>query len=285
MILTHTIVDVRRRVAAARHNGLTIGLVPTMGALHEGHLALVRRAESECGFVVVSIFVNPTQFGPSEDYERYPRTLETDCSLCSEAGVDVVFAPDTAEMYPEGTSTWVEVEGITQILEGASRPGHFRGVATVCTKLFSIVQPDRAYFGQKDYQQLLVIRKMVCDLNLPLEIIAVPTVREPDGLAMSSRNVYLSAEERDAATVLSRALCLAKEMYESGTRAPEAIRAAAIRLIDEEPLAELDYFEVVDAETLAPVVHPDKPMVALTAVRIGRTRLIDNTILGAFNST
>lgn len=278
--LVHSIPETRDSVAEARSRGLKIGFVPTMGALHEGHKSLVRRARAECGFVAVSIFVNPTQFGPNEDYDRYPRTLGEDTEKCRAAGVDLVFAPSAAEMYPEGFDSWVEVKGtLTETLEGASRPGHFRGVTTVCAKLFGIVQPDYAYFGMKDYQQLLVIRKMVRDLNLPLGIVPCETVREPDGLAMSSRNAYLSPEERRAALVLSKSLEQAQAGFNSGERRAHAIREAAENLIASEPLAAIDYVAVRDADSLEPVEFIDRPAVLLLAVRIGSTRLIDNTVL------
>ncbi|MGB9620476.1 MAG: pantoate--beta-alanine ligase, partial [Armatimonadota bacterium] len=268
MRLAETIADVRQAISAAREGGWKVGLVPTMGALHEGHMALVRRARAECGFVVVSIFVNPTQFGPSEDYDRYPRALHEDARKCEAAGVDLVFAPSVAEMYPEAFDTWVEVRGhLTETLEGEARPGHFRGVTTVCAKLFNIVQPDCAYFGTKDYQQLKVIQKMVLDLNLPLEIVPCETVREPDGLAMSSRNAYLSPEERQAALVLNRALDQARATFNSGERRASVVQEAAQRLIEAEPLARIDYVAVRDADTLEPLERIDRPAVLLLAVR------------------
>lgn len=279
MNLLHTIPQLREQVAAARRSGSIVGLVPTMGALHDGHLSLIRRARSECGFVVVSVFVNLTQFGPGEDLDRYPRDPEADVRACAEAGVDVVFAPDAGQMYPDGFDTWVEVGGPARVLEGVSRPGHFRGVATVCAKLFNIVGPDRAYFGRKDYQQLKVIEKMVRDLDMRLEIVPVDTVREPDGLAMSSRNVYLNADERRAATVIHQALSEAVAAFEAGERSAASVQDLAQNLINLEPLAELDYAAVVDAETLMPVDSLDLPAVLLLAVRIGGTRLIDNVVL------
>lgn len=279
MSLVHTISEVREATAAARREGRTVGLVPTMGALHEGHMALVRRAREQCGFVGVSIFVNPTQFGPSEDFARYPRTLEADSRMCQQAGVDLIFAPDADEMYPEGFGTWVEVGGVTEMLEGEFRPGHFRGVATVCLKLFNIFRPDRAFFGLKDYQQLQVIRKMVRDLDLPVEIVPVEIVREPDGLALSSRNRYLNAEERRAALILSKSLAAAKSAFDSGERSAQAIGSIVRSVLDSEPLAQTDYAVVVDAETLVAVERIDRPAVVLLAVRIGGTRLIDNAVL------
>jgi pantoate--beta-alanine ligase len=274
-------VDEMRVIAAKAHaEGKQIGLVPTMGALHAGHLSLIARARQECGFVAVSIFVNPTQFGPKEDYHRYPRSLETDSHKCENAGVDVVFAPLAVEMYPGGFDTWVEVKGPAEVLEGQSRPGHFQGVATVCTKLFNIVDADRVYFGKKDHQQLTVIKKMVSDLNMNVEVVPVETMRERDGLALSSRNSYLDQREREAALVLSRSLDTARKVYESGERNAKAIQTRVWNLIAAEPLAQVEYVAVVDAETLTPVETIEKPVVVLLAVRIGTTRLIDNTVLG-----
>ncbi len=278
-MLVHKISEVREQVAGARKEGKTVGLVLTMGALHEGHLTLVRRAREQCDFVGVSIFVNPTQFGPSEDFNRYPRTLDSDSSLCNEAGVDLIFAPDVHEMYAEGFDTWVEVGGVSRMLEGESRPTHFRGVATVCLKLFNIFQPDRAYYGQKDYQQLQVIRKMARDLNLPLEVVSVEIVRESDGLAMSSRNRYLSFDERKAALILSKSLDEAKSAFDSGERNMDAISSLVQARLDSESLAKTEYAVIVDAETLLPVEAITRPAVVLLAVRIGATRLIDNMLL------
>lgn len=281
MKTVHTIAEVRAEIKRARALGKSVGLVPTMGALHAGHMALVRRAREQCGFVAVSVFVNPTQFGPSEDLDKYPRTLPSDQKLCEEAGVDFIFAPSAAEMYPPGFDSWVEVGGVTARLEGASRPGHFRGVATVCTKLFSILTPDRAYFGRKDYQQLKVMQKVVRDLNLPLEIVPVETVREDDGLARSSRNRYLNPDERRAALVLSKALSAARTAVQSGQTSALAIQNEVVRLIEAEPLATVDYVDVADAETLEPLTTLRTPAVILLAVRIGSTRLIDNALLDA----
>lgn len=257
----------------------TWGFVPTMGYLHEGHLSLVRRARAENDHVAVSIFVNPTQFGPHEDYNRYPRDLERDLQLLAPLGVELVFAPPVEEMYPPGFQTWVVVEEVSRPLEGAARPGHFRGVATVVTKLFNILQPDRAYFGQKDAQQTVVIRRMVQDLNIPVEIVVCPTVREPDGLAMSSRNTYLSPEERQAATVLFRALQAAKARYEEGERDAERLRAVMREVIQAEPLARLDYVSVADPETLQELSRVEDRALLSLAVYIGKTRLIDNILL------
>jgi len=279
MTLVHTISEVRSCIAAARREGKSIGLVPTMGALHEGHLTLVRRAREQCDFVAVSIFVNPTQFGPSEDFTKYPRTLEADSDMCREVGVDLIFAPNAQEMYPEGFDACVEVGGLTQMLEGEFRPTHFRGVTTVCAKLFNIFQPTRAYFGRKDYQQLQVITKMVRDLDMPLEIVPVDIVRESDGLALSSRNRYLSADERSAALILSRSIDAARCAFRSGERSAAAIQSLVRSRLNSEPLAKTDYAVVVDAETLLPIEAIDRPAVVLLAVRIGATRLIDNTIL------
>jgi pantoate--beta-alanine ligase len=279
----HDSIDgIRAAVRAARGRGERVGLVPTMGALHEGHLRLMRAARTECQFVAVSIFVNPTQFGAGEDYERYPRSLESDASQCTTAGASAVFAPTVETMYPHGLiSTWVEVPGLSERLEGASRPGHFRGVATVVLKLLHIVQPDAAWFGEKDYQQLQVIRRMVADLAVPVTIQALPTVREHDGLAMSSRNRYLGLAERRAAQVLSRALAAARNAVRQGERDVERVRQAMRNTLESEPLAQVDYAEVADAESLAPisVLAPERLAVALLAVRVGPARLIDNCVL------
>ncbi len=265
----------------AVRRGLTgsVGLVPTMGYLHEGHLALVRRARSENETVVVSIFVNPTQFGAGEDFQTYPRDPERDLTLLEGEEADVVFMPPAEEMYPAHFSTWVDVQQITERLEGAFRPGHFRGVATVVAKLFNIVEPTRAYFGQKDAQQLIVIKRMVSDLNMNLELVAVPTVREPDGLAMSSRNTYLSLGERQAALVLWQALNLANQLWSEGERNAGKIRQKMKALIDSEPLAQIDYISVADAESLEELGEIDRPALVSLAVRIGKTRLIDNIVL------
>jgi pantoate--beta-alanine ligase len=257
-----------------------VGFVPTMGYLHEGHLALVRQARAENVSVVVSIFVNPTQFGPQEDFARYPRDPQRDLALLDKEGTDIVFMPSADEMYPKNFDSWVEVGKVAERLEGAARPGHFRGVATVVAKLFNIVQPDRAYFGQKDAQQLIVIRKMTRDLDMNLEIVAVPTVREPDGLAMSSRNTYLNPEERKQAIVLYQALTLAQKLYSEGERGAEAIRQQMTALIQKQPLAKIDYISIADAETLDELDTVKPPALVSLAVRIGRTRLIDNVVVG-----
>jgi pantoate--beta-alanine ligase len=266
------------RQARARFGRL--GLVPTMGYLHAGHLSLVRQARAECGAVAVTIFVNPTQFGPREDLSRYPRDLERDLRLLREEHVDLVFVPSVAEIYPPGFSTFVDVRDVTEMLEGAVRPGHFQGVATVVCKLFNITQPTRAYFGQKDAQQTVVVRKMARDLDLPLEVVVVPTMREPDGLAMSSRNVYLSPEQRQAATALYRALGAAAERYAAGERDAEALRQAMRTVLESEPLASLEYISVADALTLRELDHVGAAgALCSLAVRFGSTRLIDNMLL------
>lgn len=257
-----------------------VGFVPTMGYLHEGHLSLVRRARAENASVAVSIFVNPAQFGPAEDFERYPRDPERDAAMLRKAGTDLLFMPSAEEMYPAGYDTWVEVGGVTARLEGAERPGHFRGVATVVTKLFNLVQPDRAYFGQKDAQQLVVIRKLTRDLNLPVEIVPCPTVREPDGLAMSSRNVYLSPEERREALALSRALREAERLFAAGERDAGVLRERMRAVIAEgAPRGRIDYVSVADVETLAELERVDRRALASLAVRFPSARLIDNTVL------
>ncbi len=264
----------------------TVGLVPTMGFLHDGHLSLIRRARDECKHVVVSIFVNPTQFGPKEDLAKYPRDLEKDLRLISSletpstASEIVVWTPSAESMYPTGYQTWVDVEAMTHPLEGAMRPGHFKGVTTVVAKLFNAVQPHRAYFGQKDAQQVAVIRRMVRDLNFPLEIVVCPTQREADGLAMSSRNVYLDPEQRKAATILFRSLSAAKELYEAGERDAEKIRGKMKEVLASEPLAEPQYVSCADYDTLEELdVIQGKTLLSM-AVFIGKTRLIDNFVLG-----
>jgi len=279
MQLIHSINEMRSLVRELRNRGTTIGFVPTMGYWHEGHLALMREAKSKTSFVVASIFVNPLQFGVGEDYEEYPRDLERDTALAKKSGVDAVFAPSVKEMYPQAYSTFVEVEKLTDKLCGKSRPGHFRGVTTVVTKLFNIVQPDIAFFGQKDAQQVIVLQKMVTDLNMNLKIEIVPTVREPDGLAMSSRNSYLSPEERKAALVLYHSLSAAKKMIDSGERNIEAIKEEMRLLINREPLARIDYVEILSVPDLEePESLKGKTLIAV-AVFIGRTRLIDNMVV------
>jgi pantoate--beta-alanine ligase len=263
----------------ARAEGRVIGLVPTMGALHEGHTALVARARKECSRVIASVFVNPKQFGPKEDYKKYPRDLEKDAKTLEEAGVDVLFAPEAADIYPDGFRTYVNVEGISERLEGRSRPGHFRGVATVVLKLFEIVQPHFAYFGRKDAQQVRIISEMVRDLNLDSEIVVCPVVREADGLALSSRNAYLSAGERNAATVLHQALVAVRDELSRGVRDAMQLQTALRRILGAEPLAQVDYAEIVSADTFEPVVRVARPSYAVLAVFIGKTRLIDNLLI------
>jgi pantoate--beta-alanine ligase len=257
----------------------SVGFVPTMGYLHDGHLALVKQARAENSVVVASIFVNPTQFGPAEDFKTYPRNTDRDLAMLRKARTDIVFMPSAEEIYPEGFNSWVEVEKITDRLEGSCRPGHFKGVATVVAKLFNIVEPTRAYFGQKDAQQALVIKKMVSDLNMNLEVMVAPTVRESDGLAMSSRNVYLNPQERQAATVLFKALTLAQNLWEKGERNAETIRQEMTSLISKEPLAKIEYVSIANTETLEQLTKIDKSALASLAVRIGKTRLIDNMLL------
>lgn len=266
--------------AARRAMSGAVGLVPTMGYLHEGHLSLVRRARAENAYVIVTIFVNPTQFGPHEDFSRYPRDLPRDLALLEKAGTDLVFTPSVEEVYPSGFCTYVNVEEITTRLEGEKRPGHFRGVATVVCKLFNLTQPQRAYFGQKDAQQLAVIRRMARDLDFDLEIISCPTVREADGLAMSSRNVYLNPTERRAATVLYRALSAARARYEAGERDGEALRQAMREVLAAEPLARTDYVSLADPASMVELTRVEGTALASLAVYIGQTRLIDNVLLG-----
>lgn len=281
MELITTTPSIREAVRAARMAGKRIGFVPTMGFLHEGHLALMRQARQECDYVIVSIFVNPTQFGPNEDFARYPRDLARDMQLCETVPVDAIFHPDVAEVYPQPFLSRVSVSTVTEGLCGASRPGHFDGVATVVTKLFNMVKPDVAYFGQKDAQQVAVIRRMVIDLNMDLQIRPVPTVREADGLAMSSRNVYLSLAEREAALVLSRSLRCAQERVAAGERDLGALRADMQAMITAEPLAQIDYVSIVDYDTLQPLQRLEGKALAALAVRFGKTRLIDNVVLEA----
>ena len=281
MKLVHTVAELRDEVTAAKAQGLTIGLVPTMGALHEGHASLIAAANKENDFVVVSVFVNPTQFGPNEDLDAYPRTLEADCKLAEKMGANVVFAPSPKEMYPSTDDTWVEVTGdITKVLCGRTRPIHFRGVTTVVTKLFNLAQPDRAYFGQKDAQQVEVLKRMVKDLFFPLQLRVMPIIRETDGLAKSSRNTYLSQEEHTAALVLSRSLKAAKAMYEAGERDAAKITAAVTADIEKEPMSNIDYVEIYALPGLEPVSNPmvGSNLLAV-AVKFGTTRLIDNVVL------
>jgi pantoate--beta-alanine ligase len=258
---------------------LTLGLVPTMGALHAGHLSLVRAAKARCKVVAASIFVNPTQFGPSEDFAKYPRSFQSDCAALREEDVDLLFAPSVEEMYPKGETTWVTVEGLSDRLDGRSRPGHFRGVTTVVSKLFHIIEPDAAFFGQKDAAQLAVIRQMVRDLDFPVEVVGCPIVREPDGLAMSSRNVYLSPEERGHALVLRRSLERAEKQFRDGETDAVRLSKAGREVIAGEPQVRLDYFEIVDPETLQPVDRIMQSALVAIAAYVGPTRLIDNVVL------
>ncbi|MEW6747445.1 MAG: pantoate--beta-alanine ligase [Planctomycetota bacterium] len=271
--------EMRAVLAAARAEGKSIGLVPTMGALHQGHLSLAARSVADNDTTVVSIFVNPLQFGPGEDFERYPRDLDGDCRLLAGAGVDWVFAVSAEAMYPEGFRTYVVQESLTERLCGRSRPGHFRGVTTVCTKLFNIVQPDRAYFGQKDYQQTVIIRHLLEDLNFAIQLVVLPTVREPDGLAMSSRNRYLTRDERRRATVLVQSLRLAQRLVTEGERRAAVVRKAMRSKIESCEGAAIDYVEIVDPETLEPLEEVTGPAVAAIAVWVGQVRLIDNEVL------
>jgi pantoate--beta-alanine ligase len=263
----------------ARAESRVIGFVPTMGALHAGHTALVRRAKEDCAPIIASIFVNPKQFGPKEDFAKYPRTLEADAEKFSAAGVDALFLPEASEIYPNGFRTYVTVEGLSDRLEGRSRPGHFRGVATVVLKLLDIVQPHYAYFGRKDAQQVRIISQMARDLNLDTEIVVCPIIREPDGLALSSRNAYLNPEERRAATVLHRSLEAAKAELAGGTRDSLRVQAVLHKVLEAEPLAAVDYAEVVDADAFEPVTRIARPCYVLLAVFLGKTRLIDNLYL------
>lgn len=279
MQIIKTVAEMQDFVHRIKAAGKSLALVPTMGYLHEGHLTLIREAKAACDTVVASIFVNPLQFGVGEDYEEYPRDLTRDARLSESAGVDAIFAPPVAEMYPKGYHTFVEVEEITNHLCGRSRPGHFRGVTTIVNKLFNIVQPDKAFFGQKDAQQVLVIKKMVADLNMNLEIVTVPIVREEDGLAMSSRNVYLTPEERRAALVLYKSLQQAKEAIEAGERRGSAVRDMIIQTIGTEKLANIDYVEVVSVSSLKPQEKLEGEVLIALAVRFGKTRLIDNIML------
>lgn len=278
MQIIRTVSAMKEQVREWKEQGLTIGLTPTMGALHEGHMSLMDRAVAECDRVVTSVFVNPIQFGPNEDYDNYPRDLERDAAIAESKGVDVVFHPSVEQMYPANYNTYVVMETLTDTLCGAKRPGHFRGVCTVVNKLFNIVQPDRAYFGQKDAQQLAIIKRMVSDLNMNLTVVGCPIVREENGLAKSSRNAYLNEEEREAALCLSRAIFAAQKAIEDGERDAKKISDMVTRIIEQEPLAKIDYVEVVDLANMQPVdVLGDAGLVAI-AVYIGSTRLIDNCL-------
>ncbi len=285
MIIVNKIQDVREHVKAWRTEGQRVGFVPTMGYLHEGHQSLIKRASEENDYVVVSIFVNPMQFGEKEDFENYPVNLERDSQLCEMAGADIIFQPDAKEIYHNGFSTYVDMNGLTDSLCGKSRPGHFRGVCTVVLKLFHIVNPDRAYFGKKDAQQLAVIHQMVNDLNMDIEIVGCETIREEDGLAKSSRNVRLSPEERNTAVILPKALSLAQRMIAGGNRNPKVIIAAVETLIQAEISVTLDYVEIVDAANLEPVLRIESSVLVAVAVFIGNIRLIDNFIYDIENNS
>ncbi|MGH9510626.1 MAG: pantoate--beta-alanine ligase [Terriglobales bacterium] len=279
MQVFRTTSEMRAASRAARREGKRVGLVPTMGALHEGHISLVRAARSQCDVVAASIFVNPLQFGPNEDLAKYPRNFERDCELLEQQHVDFLFAPSVEEMYPAGAVTYVDVEGISDKLCGKSRPGHFRGVATVVAKLFHIVEPDVAFFGQKDAAQVAIIRRMVSDLKFPIEIAVCPIVREPDGLAMSSRNAYLNLEERKAALALYRSLMVVQELFQRGEQDAGALILAGKKALEIERLARLDYLEIVDPDSLAPVESINRMTLAAVAGFVGSTRLIDNILL------
>lgn len=276
MQIAQTIDQIRQYVAQARTEGKTVGLVPTMGALHVGHISLIEAAAERCDDIVVSIFINPTQFGPGEDFDAYPRPLEADIEICRAYGVGAVFAPTATEMYPRQMLTWVTVEELTGPLCGRSRPGHFRGVTTVCAKLFNIVRPDAAFFGQKDAQQTIVIQRMVADLNMPLEIVVCPTVREPDGLAVSSRNRYLDPEQRKDASIIYQALEKARAVVEVGVRNAEEIRAEMQATLSRAPALEVEYIAIVDAESLEALDVVAGRVLVAVAARLGATRLIDN---------
>ncbi len=279
MRVCHTIDEMRAASRALRREGKSLGLVPTMGALHEGHLSLVRAAKAQCDLVAASIFVNPLQFGPSEDLAKYPRTFDHDRELFQQEGVDFIFAPSVEEMYPVGAVTYVTVEGLSDKLCGRSRPGHFRGVTTVVAKLFNIVEPDRAFFGQKDAAQSTIIRRMVRDLNIPVQVVVCPIIREPDGLAMSSRNAYLDPPQRESARVLYRSLMAVQERFDQGERKAETLIEAGKQAFAQEPSVRLDYFEIVDPDTLDPVADLSRSALVAVAAFVGKARLIDNIIL------
>jgi pantoate--beta-alanine ligase len=281
MLIFKTIAEAQSACAQLRGEGRILGLVPTLGALHEGHLSLVRAAKAECDIAAVSIFVNPTQFGPNEDFSKYPRTFEQDCALLEREGVDLIFAPTVEDMYPAGASTFVLVEGVSERLDGASRPGHFRGVTTVVSKLFHILCPHKAFFGQKDAAQVAVLRKMVRDLNFPLHLVVCPIVREPDGLAMSSRNRYLSEKERQQALVLQRALGEVEKRAAAGEAKSSALIEAARSVFASEPDVRIDYVAIVDPDTLVDVSHVRSGALVAVAAFVGATRLIDNALIAA----
>jgi pantoate--beta-alanine ligase len=279
MEIAKTIESVRNLVKAARSQGKKIGLVPTMGALHIGHISLIEAAVKRCEFVVVSIFVNPTQFGPGEDFEKYPRPLDADLEICKKAGIDVVFAPAQEQMYGAENLTWINVEKLTEQLCGQSRPVHFRGVTTVCAKLFNIVEPDIAFFGQKDGQQAIVIKRMVADLNMPLEIAICPTIREPDGLAVSSRNKYLTKQQKKDATLIYKSLQKCRQMIDARVTDSETIIAEMRKILSQAPSIKIEYISIVDAETLQTTDLIARQVLAAVAVRIGSARLIDNILV------
>ena len=281
MQVATTIAEIRARVGQARAAGKTVGFVPTMGALHAGHVSLIQAAAERCGFVVVSLFVNPTQFGPGEDFEKYPRPFDQDLAICEEHGVDAVFAPSRTEMYPRDNLTWVTVEKVSKPLCGRSRPGHFRGVATVCAKLFNVVGADMAFFGQKDAQQVAVIQRMVADLNMPLEIVVCPTVREPDGLALSSRNQYLGPQERIDATVIYRSLQRSAELIRQGETDAARIADQMRDVLRQAPALRVEYVNIVDAESLDDLRQVKGKVLVAVAGRLGSTRLIDNIVVDA----
>jgi pantoate--beta-alanine ligase len=281
MEVAKTIQEIRSLVNTVRSTGKRIGFVPTMGALHIGHISLIEAAVKDCDFVVVSIFVNPTQFGPGEDFEKYPRPLEADLKICRQAGVDVVFAPEPGEMYPAENITWVTVDKLTEPLCGKSRPGHFRGVTTVCAKLFNIVAPDVAYFGQKDAQQAIVIKRMVADLNMPLEIVICPTVREPNGLAVSSRNQYLSEQQRRDATNIYKSLQACQKLIDAGATDSHKIIDGMQKILQQIPSGQIEYISIVDAETLEDIDKIAGKVLAAVAIKVGPARLIDNILVDA----
>jgi pantoate--beta-alanine ligase len=279
MKVAKTIESVRRLVKAARSKGKTIGLVPTMGALHIGHILLIEAAKKKCDFVVVSIFVNPTQFGPGEDFEKYPRPLKADLEICRKADVDVVFAPAAEQMYPRENLAWINVEKLTRQLCGRFRPRHFRGVATVCAKLFNVVAPDIAFFGQKDAQQAIVIRRMVTDLNMPLKIVVCPTVRQADGLAVSSRNQYLTEQQKKDAAYIYKALKKSENLVRRGTKKSETIISEMKKILKQVPSIKIEYISIVDAQTLQELDKITGRALIAVAVKIGSTRLIDNIVI------
>lgn len=281
MKIAKTIESIRRLIKAARKAGKTIGFVPTMGALHKGHISLIEAAKKKCDFVVVSIFVNPTQFGPNEDFNKYPRPIQADLKMCRKAGADVVFSPTPREMYPTEILTLVDVEKLSEPLCGRFRPGHFRGVATVCAKLFNIVTPDIAYFGQKDAQQAIVIKRMVADLNMPLKIVVCPTVREKNGLAMSSRNQYLTVQQKKDAALIYKSLQRCRQMIKQGVRDTKKIKAEMRKILKQIQSVEIQYISIVDAETLQNIDRIAGEVLAAIAVKVGPTRLIDNILIEA----